>query len=157
MTSIDIVKKYVPLCIMVVFVIVALVFLLIPPQGKLVCQMENAPGDLNVSYKYSADYSMWIVKELTVNEEVSSKDKDKLKQYKESLEKDYKIYSNIDSINSSVEMIETSLVSSTFHVDYSHMNNDDYKVMGDHMNYKNIFIGKLKKIYTKNGASCHYE
>ena len=157
MTSVDVIKKYVPLCLLVIFVIVAMIFLLIPPKGKLVCEMENAPGDLNVSYKYSADYSLWIVKELTVNEEVSSKDKEKLKTYKESLEKYYKVYSNIDSISSKVEMIETSLVSSTFHVDYSRMNNSDYKAMGDKMNYKNIFVGKLKKIYTKNGATCRYE
>ena len=157
MTSVDAIKKIVPVTLIVLFIIVVLVFLFMPPKGKLVCELDRTPGELSINYKYSADYSLWTVRELTVEENISSKNKDTLKKYKESIEKDYKSFSKIDSINSNVEMIETSLVSSTFHIDYTNLKKDDYKSLGNSMNYKNIFVGKLKKIYTNNGASCHYE
>ena len=156
MTSMDLYKKLVPVCLMIVFVLICVLFLIFPPNGKLICKANGVPGEVEFEYSYIADYKLWFVKHLTVIEKISSENDESLNTYKEVLENDYQLFNKVKSVDSNIEMIDTSLVG-TFKVDYEKLNEEDYKIIGSTMKYKNIFVGKLKRIYKKNGATCHYE
>ena len=156
MTSVEIFKKVFPVSLMVLFILIVSFFLVFPPHGKLECEANGAPGDIIVNYKYSVDYKWWVVRKLSVRKEISSRTDESLDDYKKILEEDYKTFNNVKSVNSNVEMIGASLVG-TFNIDYDNLDNADYKNVGSVIKYKNIFVGKLKNIYKKNGATCHYK
>lgn len=155
MTSVEITKKYIPIGLMILFVIVCILFLVFPPNGKLVCNANGVPGDVEIKYSYVAEYKWWVVKKLSVKQTISAKDDEILDNYKKILENDFKLFNNVKSVKSNIEMIDTSLVG-TFNIDYENLNTDGSNNSSSLLKNKNMFVGSLKKRYKKNGATCKY-
>lgn len=149
-------KKYGNIVIIGIIFIIAILLILFPPFGKMECKIKSAPADLSAEYKYTAKFSFWIVNDLTVKEVVSSDDKEVLENYKSDIEEQYRIYDSINSINNNIVLNDKSVVS-TFYVNYDKLDAKQVKKLDNDYLKKKITIGKLKKIYKNNGASCHYK
>ena len=152
MTSMDLYKKLVPVCLMIVFVLICVLFLIFPPNGKLVCSLKSAPGETYALYTYTIDFKLWKATSFLSEERLVSKDIEFLKKVEEdlkvSLEKDNKLeyFSNEMSLGDNELTIKTN-------IDYILLK----KSLKNGQTKPKLGIRLLKKAYTNIGANCKYQ
>ena len=155
MTTRDIVRKYIPLGLGIVLLIIVLILLLFPPFGKMVCEVNSAPGDMNASYTYVADFSLWKVYNFKMVETVRSADNDNLLTYRESIEKEMSKYKNLDYYDNLI-VVENRTLTNIVTIDYKNVDMKKLEQLDKSFSKKYINIYRLKRIYRKNGAVCKY-
>ncbi|MBQ3307334.1 MAG: DUF1307 domain-containing protein [Bacilli bacterium] len=155
MTTRDIVKKYIPLGIGIIILIILFIYFVFPPFGKMVCEVNSAPGDMNASYTYVADFSLWRVYNFKMVETVRSADNENLLTYRESIEKEMSKYKNLDYYDNLI-VVENRTLTNIVTIDYKNIDMDQLQKLDKSFSKKYINIYRLKRIYRKNGAVCKY-
>ena len=156
MTFKENVKKYTTAGIIILITVIITLLVIYPPFGRLECEIKGLPGDLSADFVFSANYSLWRVNDLKVVEEISSQNKDLLEEHKKMLEEEALVYDGINYITNKIELNDESLLS-TFYINYKKMTKENTKDLDDKLASKSMFVGKLKKKYINNGATCHYK
>ena len=155
MTTKDLIKKYIPVGVLGVMVIIIVLCTYFPPFGTMICEMKSAPGDIDAQSTYTANFSLWHVDTLKITEIISSKDKEKLEEYKKSLEEDNNKFKKLNHFTNTIS-IEDETITNTTTIDYDKIDKKELKKIEKNFSNRMIRIGVLKKIYTKNGATCKY-
>ena len=153
MTSVDVLKKYIPIGVGALVVIIVAIFYFFPPNGRMVCELSSAPGNMAASSTYVVDFSLWKVNKLKVTEVVQSSNDEDLIRYRQSLEEDLDRYKGIKYYDSSVE-VENRTLTSVITIDYKKIDREKLKEVEKNFSNKLLSIRYLKNIYVKNGAVC---
>ena len=154
-TTRDFVKNYVPLIVLGIIVIVVSLILLFPPFGRMVCEMNSAPGNMSATYTYVADFSFWKVSNLKMIEVVNALDEVDLIRYRQSIEEDLEKYKGLEYYENEI-VVENKTLTNTINIDYKNIDKKRLQELESGFSNKMIRIRNLKKIYTKNGAVCKY-
>jgi uncharacterized lipoprotein YehR (DUF1307 family) len=155
MTTRDIVRKYIPLGIGIILLIIVLILLIFPPFGKMVCEVNSAPGDMSASYTYVADFSMWKVYNYKMVETVRAVDNENLETYRKSIEEEMAKYKNLDYYDNLI-LVENKTLTNIVTINYKEIDLNKLEEIDKGFSRKYINIYRLKKIYKKNGAVCKY-
>ena len=153
MTTMDIIKKYIPLGVIALVVLVVAVLYFFPPNGRMVCELNSAPGNMTSTSTYVVDYSFWRVKFLKVTETVHSNNDEDLIVYRQALEEDLEKYKGLEYYDTKVEVDNRTLVN-TITIDYKNIDRNKLKEIEKGFSNKLTRIRYLKNIYLKNGAIC---
>ena len=154
-TTRDIVKNYLPLIVLGIIVIAVSLILIFPPFGRMVCESSSAPGELNATYTYIADFSFWKVSNLKMIEVVNGPTETDLIRYRQSLEEELEKYKELEYYDSEI-VVENKILTNTIDIDYKRIDKKKLKELESGFSNKMIRVRNLKKIYTKNGAVCKY-
>ena len=155
MTTRDIVRKYIPLGIGIILLIIVLILLIFPPFGKMVCEVNSAPGDMSASYTYVADFSMWKVYNYKMVETVHAVDNENLETYRKSIEEEMAKYKNLDYYDHLI-LVENKTLTNIVTINYKEIDLNKLEEIDKGFSRKYINIYRLKKIYKKSGAVCKY-
>ena len=153
MTSIDVMKKYIPIGVGALVLIVVGILYFFPPNGRMVCEMSSAPGDMTSSSTFVADFSFWRVNTLKITEVVQSLKEEDLIKYHQSLEEEMAKYKDLKYYDSTIN-VENNTLTSVITIDYNNV--DRKKLMEIEKGFSNklLRIRNLRNIYLKNGAVC---
>lgn len=158
MSTRDLAKKLIPVGIVLVVLIVIIIAVYFPPNGKLVCTLSSAPGDPHADYTYTAYFKFWKVNKIVTEEVITSKNK-KILEIFEQQEKDInKEFEILDFYERNINLEGKHLTSVTT-IDYDRI---DYKKMASIGNKvtnkeKSLKVGATKKMYEESGAKCSYK
>ena len=155
-STVDLVKKYIPIAIGVIIVLVIVLLSIFPPNGRLVCEAKSAPGDMSASYTYIADYSMWRVQKLVVTENVHSNNENDLIIYRQSLEENLERFKDLKYYDSQLTMTQDNLTN-VVTIDFKNIDRKKLQELESGFSNRLTSIRQLKKLYIKNGATCRNE
>lgn len=153
MTSVDLLKKFIPIGAGIIVVLIVAIFYFFPPNGRMVCEISSAPGNLSSSSTFVVDYSLWRVKKLKITEVVQSANEEDLIRYRQSLEEDMAKYKDLKYYDTSVE-VENKILTNIITIDYKNIDRSKLMEVEKGFSNKLLRIRYLKSIYEKNGAVC---
>ena len=148
MTTRELRKMLTPVVVGLILIGIVYVAVAHPPFGTLTCKMSSAPGDPHAEYVYKATFSFWKVKQMNITETITSKNQAILELFQELEKKENEQYKSLSYYESNSSLKEKELVLTTS-IRYG-------KESKKESNQGPIKVGKLKKIYQKNGAICSY-
>jgi len=154
----DLAKRLIPAIIGLIILVVIIIAIYFPPNGKMICTLSSAPGDPHADYTYTAYFKFWKVNKIVTEEVITSKNKKLLETFEkqeEDINKEFKI---LDFYNREIKLEGKHLTSVTT-IDYDRI---DYKKMasiGNKVSSKDkvLRIGATKKMYQASGATCKYK
>ena len=154
-TTKDLVKKIVPLVVIMIVLICIWVLSVFPPFGRMVCEVNSAPGKMSATYTYVADFSMWKVHDFKVVEVVNATDEVDLAFYRQSIEEDLLKYKDLEHFDNKI-VVENKTLTNTITIDFKHIDQKLLNEIDSSFTKKTTKIRYLKEIYEKNGAVCKY-
>ena len=149
----DLIKKIAIISGIVLAVIIVIIAVFFPPNGKMICKVDSAPGDPFAEYTYTVNFKLWKVKKVEAKQIITSKNKSLLQSIKEEQEQASSIYknSNYYTYTTSLKGKELTSIST---VDYTKANMEEIVTKEGK---SDLFIRNLKKLYQKGGATCSYK
>lgn len=129
--------------------------------GTLVCTYTENSTESKITSEYQAKYKNRIVQKVKTVEKITLSTKEEVEAYKKTLEEIYKPYNELEYYENNISIKDTTLNSVTI-INYEKI---DVKTLVEmNSNFKTIInknnkipVTKLKKLYEKNGAKCHYK
>ena len=153
-------KKYLYVFIsLVVLVVIISYYLTQPKSGKMLCTYNSKNDNMIVEMRYEITFKDKMVTSVDAKEVITSSDKKKLEEYKESLDMIYSIYNDLKYYDIEVLIKDKSLITNAF-INYKKIKKEDFEEIDS--SDKNLYKGnkiplrKLKNKYKKNGAKCKY-
>lgn len=117
-------------------------------EKTMTCTRTMNQNSINFDLKYEVEYSKNNVTRIKSTEMVKSSDKNVLESYKETVEKTYEPYKDVEHYNYNVEINEDTLISKT-DLDYTKIDLDKM-IEIDSANAQIIKDGKIKLEDIKN-------
>lgn len=117
-------------------------------EKTMTCTRTMNQNSISFDLKYEVEYLKDYVTKIKSTEMVKSSDKNVLESYKETVEKIYEPYKDVEHYNYSVEITEDTLISKT-DLDYTKIDVDKM-IEIDSANSKIIKDGKIKLEDIKN-------
>ncbi len=117
-------------------------------EKTMTCTRTMNQNSISFDLKYEVEYLKDYVTKIKSTEMVKSSDKNVLESYKETVEKTYEPYKDVEHYNYSVEITEDTLISKT-DLDYTKIDVDKM-IEIDSANSKIIKDGKIKLEDIKN-------
>ena len=153
MTTMDIYKKFIPLGIGVIVFIIVGIFYFYPPFGKMICESKSAPGDMSATFVYEVDFSFWRVKKLKVIETVEALDEAEIIRYRQTVEEEQAKFKDLKYYETDIVVDKNTLIN-TITIDYKNVDRNKLHELEKGFSNNLTRIGKLRKIYINNGATC---
>ena len=80
MSTRDLARKFGPIAVLVIVLLIVAMFVYFPPSGKMTCKLSSAPGDPHAEYTYTVLFKLWKVKNVETKQVITSSNKELLKR-----------------------------------------------------------------------------
>ena len=139
MSTRDLARIMIPILIIIMITTVSVWLITNPPSGNLVCNLSSAKGDPHAEYTYKVHFKHWKVNSIETTEVITSKNQEKLKEFEQEKQKTKKENKSDKNYHKKMVLKKGSLKTITT------------------VQYKDLKIKKIKKMYQTLGAKCKYK